>query len=312
MMRTEKLIKRMAAGLCVIISLNAPAITTNTPPPASLTTARDFYNAGTLKLTEGKLAEAEALLKKALAAFDESGQPGALYNLGHVRFSQGKEELKKCQPSKSIIARNEAVGESALQAMQAAQAALAGNDMQKLIEAYVSARGVRKEARATIEAFNKAIEAHAATLRKWHRSLGDFKSTTQLNPTDTNATHNVKAVEEAIARLIESVRKMQQAMMPMPGNCNGLKDMLSQLKGRIPKEMMPPGAAGDEEEEEVPMLSLRGEMEGPSKEGTEMELSLSPDEAESLLEGLRLEEKRGLPSAKGTEGKPQSRSGLNW
>src|SRR3954451_16866539 len=58
-------------------------------------TPREFFNAGTRRLREGKLREAEAFLESALNSQIQNLQPSALYNLGEVRFNQGIEELKK-------------------------------------------------------------------------------------------------------------------------------------------------------------------------------------------------------------------------
>src|SRR6266516_132983 len=61
-------------------------------PPAA---PREFFNAGTRELRAGKLREAEALLESALSSQNERLQTPALYNLGHVRCSQGGEDLIK-------------------------------------------------------------------------------------------------------------------------------------------------------------------------------------------------------------------------
>ena len=68
---------------------------TNTAPELTPTNTRDFFNAGTRRLTEGKLREAEGFFQSALTRQDERFQPQALHNLGHVRYGQGAEELKK-------------------------------------------------------------------------------------------------------------------------------------------------------------------------------------------------------------------------
>ena len=62
------------------------------PAAAPPVTPRQFFNAGTQKLSEGKLREAEAFLESTLASQQARLQPPALYNLGHVRFRQGTEE----------------------------------------------------------------------------------------------------------------------------------------------------------------------------------------------------------------------------
>ena len=177
----------------------------------------------------------------------------------------------------------------------------------------MAGRGARKEARAVIEAFEEAMEVYGEILLKWQRALGDFKSTTELNPADTNAIHNAEVVEKAIAKLVDSIRKMQQAMMPMPmpGNMPSFSQVMDQLKERIPGGMIPPGGEGDDDDDLLPSF-LRGLKEGPSKQGEEKPLTLSPDEAGDLLRGLRLNEKQGLPIGGNEQGKPANREGRNW
>src|SRR5215471_18634340 len=85
--------------LAVLVSLlallstagNNPDSGSGVPAPQ---TPREFFNAGTQKLREGKLREAEALFESALAAQNEQLQPQTMFNLGHVRYDQGVEELK--------------------------------------------------------------------------------------------------------------------------------------------------------------------------------------------------------------------------
>src|SRR5689334_24509675 len=69
--------------------------TLNSDPSVAPSTPQELFNAGTRKLQAGKLREAEAFLESSLSSQSEQLQPRALYNLGHVRFGQGVEELKK-------------------------------------------------------------------------------------------------------------------------------------------------------------------------------------------------------------------------
>jgi hypothetical protein len=131
-----------------------------------------------------------------------------------------------------------------------------------------------------------------------------------LKPSDTNAQHNAEIVERAIAKLIDSIREMQQAMMGMGERSQELGEQLKQLRGQIPAPLMPPGAAGDDEEEGRPWQPKEGELEGPSRDGEE--ISLSPEEAGWLLEGFRLDGERRLPMGQGEQGQPRERSGRNW
>ena len=94
-----------------------------------------------------------------------------------------------------------------------------------------------------------------------------------------------------------------------------LDGLLEELKGKIPKENMPPGAAGDDPEDEPGGLSLeeiRDLVEGASKDGREMEVSLSPDEAGALLDGFKLGGNRRLPMGEADQGEPKDRKRRNW
>ena len=284
-------------------------VTELVPPPATMETARDFYNAGTRKFDAGKLDEAETLFQSSIAKQDERTQAVALYNLAHVRFAQGGEELKK---SKASQARNRAALTGAGGAIRQAENALAGNDVLQMVEAYMTGRGARKELRAATEAVRRAMEAHGKTLLKWRRALGDFKGAAELNPADTNATRNAEIVAQAIAKLVDSMREMQQTAMAMASGQSKLNELLQQLKGRIPAANMPPGAAGDDSEEEMPMDSLRGLKEqGQTEGGKEMEIRLSPEEAARLLDGVQPDGKL-LPMGQGDQGKPRDRKGKTW
>ena len=86
---------------------------------------------------------------------------------------------------------------------------------------------------------------------------------------------------------------------------------MKQLKGRIPAPDMPPGAAGDDEEDEdQPLGPKPGQEEGPAKEGQEM--ALSPEQAGWLLEGYRLDSERRLPMGGTNPGQPKDRSRPTW
>lgn len=336
-MSSKNLTTRMAgtvpavAGL-VLLGFTAWGATNETtnvtslvkPPPAPVT-ARGFYNAGAQQLAAGKLTEAEAMLQGAVRRQDEQVQPLALYNLGHVRFELGLEEFKKAPPAKPTRDRGERATATGLGAIQSAEEALASNNVQQMVGAYMRGKGARKELRAAYDAVRRALELHGKTLEKWRRSLGDFRSTAELNPADTNALRNAEIVERAIAELVDSVRQSQMAALQCAGNAAKLGELLSQLKGKIPADQMPPGAKGDgdpdEDGEGEPQLEeLAGMKEGESKSGREMDVSLSPDEAGNLLDGFKLGGNRRLPmgkgdkgySADGEQGTPKDRKLRDW
>ena len=290
----------------------------NSVSPRGVTeTAREFYNAGTEKLRAGKWGDAETLLESSLAKQDERVQPAALFNLAHVRFAQGNEELKKSPPAGATNKRTRTAAAAGDDAIQTAAEALAGNDVQQMVAAYFAGRGVRKEMRAATAAVQRALEAHGKTLLKWRRSLNDFQSAAELNPADTNAVRNAEIVAQAIAKLVDSLREMQQSAAGLGGKQAELNGLLNQLKGRIPAPNMPPGAPGDDGEEsdggERPLPeSLSGQEEHDGTGGGQaMELKISPEKAGDLLNGLQPDAKP-LPMGQGETGKPKDPSRRIW
>ena len=273
-------------------------------------TAKDFFNAGTRRLREGKLREAEAFLETALARQVQEIQPGALYNLGHIRYAQGIEELKKSLGAGPAGATAQSAHDHAGQAIRLADEALAGNDMDKLVAAYLNGRGRRKELKAATQAVKDALEAHGKALRRWERSSGDFKSAVELKASDADARYNADVVDQSIAKLVDSLRQMRQAAAMMGAQSKTLGEKVKELKGRIPASQMPPGAAGDDDEEEdFPFGKDPGQKEGASRDGQEM--SLSPEQAGWMLEGFKLGDRR-LPMAQGEQGKPRERPRSPW
>jgi len=288
----------------------APASSPSTNEPAP-STPRDFFNAGTRQLQEKKFREAEAFFETALASQKPALQPLALYNLGHVRFDQGVEELKSSS-AKPAADRARTAEQGVSDAIKKADDALAGDDLQKLVAAYVHGKGMRKEARQAVEAVRRALEAHGAALRKWERSSGDFKSALELNSNDGDSRQNAEIVDRCIARLIDSLQQLQKCNSGLCEKNSGLGQKLKQLKGRIPAEQMPPGGAGDDDEEEdqMPLGTKPEQKEGPSKDGKEM--FLTPEQAGWLLEGFKLDSERRLPMGWGPEAQPRDRSRPTW
>ena len=296
-------------GLGVATAWGAsPRIDPQGPAPA---TAREFYNAGTRELSQGKLREAEASLQTALASQDERLQPPTLYNLGHVRFALGLEELKKGPSSKPAGQRGHTALEGAGDALHQADEALVGDDVQKMVQAYLRGRGARRELKAATQAVRNALRSQGAALEKWQRSSGDFRSTVELNPKDGEAQQNADTVDRYIAKLIDSIRELEQLANALGSKGDDLKQKLNQLKGRIPAPDVPPGAAGDDDEDEdMPQGQQQGQKEGTSKDGQEM--TLSPEQASWLLNGFKLDSEHRLPMGEESTAQPKNRSGRTW
>jgi hypothetical protein len=306
----------LAWVLGVMASGNAFAIpdVTNKIP----VTPRDFYNDGTQKLHEGKLREAETSLQAAVASQNEKVQTAALYNLGEVRFRQGVQELTNTPGGNSSVARSEHAQQSGAGAIHAADDALAGDDLRAIVAAYQRGRGAQKELKGATEAVQRAMESFRNVLLKWQRASGDFKSTVELHPSDTNAQFNADLVDRNIARLVDMLQMMMQNQGAMGKQRSELREKMGQLKKRLPKDMgdQLKGGEGDsdeEDEEDKPKGPKPGDKEGPSRTGSEQQ-QLTQEEAERWLDMLRLDTNRKLSmDPSGTEElKPRNRKGRDW
>jgi len=284
---------------------------TPAPEPVPPSTPREFFNAGTERLKAGKLREAEAFLESALASQNDALQPPALYNLGHVRFQEGTEELKKGPKAGPTSAQGHAAARGADTAIQEADQALAGTDVDQMVASYMHGRGARKELKAALKAVKRALQTHNAALTKWQRASGDFKSTVELKPRDIDARNNALTVDQWIARLVDSIRELEQLAQAMGDKNRELGEKLKQLKGRIPDQDAPPGGGGDDDEEDdQPLGPQPGQQEGPSREGQEM--LLSPEQAGWLLDAFRLDSERRLPMGQKDTAEPKDRNRPTW
>jgi tetratricopeptide (TPR) repeat protein len=277
-------------------------------------TARDFYNAGTELLAGKKFADAEKMFESALAAQDERVQPAAIYNLGHARFGDGLELLKKGPDAQKVSGQGSAALAAGAHAIRQSEAALADHNLDQMIAAYLEGHGARRELRAAEKAVKAAMETYGKTLTQWQHAAEDFKGAAELNPADTNAARNAEIVERGIAKLVDSLHQMQQMMGMMGQQRQQLARLLAKLKGQIPAQDAPPGMAGDDDEDEDGMQpeALAGQKENAPREGDQMRMPLSPDQAGQILDGLSLDGTRRL-NMSDTQGKPPAdRKGRNW
>jgi hypothetical protein len=112
---------------------------------------------------------------------------------------------------------------------------------------------------------------------------------------------------------VDSLQKMQGMMGAMGKQREDLSKVLSKLKGQIPAPNAPPGGTGDDDDEGgVQPDSLAGQKENASREGDQMPLSLSPDQAGQILDGLSLDGGRRLSMSDKQGAPPRDRTGRNW
>jgi len=281
-------------------------------PPSS---PQQFYNQGTQKFREGKLREAESSLQVAVASQNEKVQIPALYNLGHVRFREGIEDLKSGPNAKAGEAAANHANADAESAIHSADLALAGWDVNAIAAAYMQGRGARKELKAATEAVKRSLETYGAVLAKWQRSSGDFKSAHELNISDQDAQANAEVVDRSIARLVDSQKLVMQCSQCTKKNGESLKQKMAELKSRLPKELKKQCENGEEEDEEdsdkPPKEPKPGQQEPKPKDGRDR--LLTPEEAARLLDMLKLDTNRKLPlGMNDTAAVPKDRKRRDW
>lgn len=309
----------LVAPLCAASVL---ASGTNQPPAAPVrppTQARDFYNQGTEQLRDGKLRDAEIALMTA-ATRDQAGvQTHALYNLGHTRFRQGVEALKKSPEPQAVRERGDAAGELADRAIRSADDALAKGEFNGLLRAYLEGRGARKELREAMKAVDKAMEAHRTTLLRWQRSAGDFKSAYELESALDDARFNGQIVDRHIARLVDQQEQLKQCMGGMGQKLADLKLKMAKMKGQMPGGILPKGMGDDEEEEEEeggkrePQKEEgKGNKEEKDKSPKGQRMALTEEEAAMMLNSFKLDANRKLPMGERETAKPQDRKGKDY
>ena len=301
-------------GLAFLLAFCFRALAADETNVVTIATARDFYNEGTRLLAAKKYVDAERMFQAALAAQDDQVQPAALYNVGHTRFASGLDRLKHGPDAQKAAAQGNDALAAGDHAIHQAESALTETNLNKMIEAYLEGRGARRQLRDAEKAVSAAMETYGKTLDQWLRAADDFKGAAELNPADTNAVRNAQIVERGIARLVDSLRNMREMMGMMGQKRQDLGKLLAKLKGQIPASNAPPGPAGDDDEDDqgVKPESLAGQKESAVRQGDQMQILLSPDQASQILNGLTLDGTRRLDMSD-KEGKPQpDRKGRIW
>lgn len=285
--------------------------------PENAATPLKLYNDGTRKLAEKKFQEAEACFQAAVSSQNERVQGPALYNLGEVRFRVGKEDLKKGPNQQVVKGQSAQASTSGDGAIQELDKALAGDDVEAMVQAYMRGRGARKELKGALEAVRSALETYGNVLTKWRRASGDFKSDLELTPSDIDARTNADLVDQNIARLVDMQQMMMQMMQGMSKQRSEIGKKMAGLKKKMPKDkgdQMKGGSDDDEDDEEggkKPPEIKEGQEKPDNKSGQEM--ALNYEEAARLLDMLKLDGNRKLPLG-GTNGmdKPKDRKGKDW
>jgi hypothetical protein len=275
---------------------------------------REAYNQGTQALKKGYLRESENWLLKATGSQRESIQPPALYNLGHVRFKQGQELLKGESQRQDLHDRAETAAEDGADAISNADRALKGNDIMAILEAYMNGRATRKQLRLANEDVQRALELYGSVLVRWRRSVGDFRSSDELQ-SNADARDNAKTVQRYIEELLRHKDELEQQKQALSGERSDLKQKLQELKGKIPKEMMQPGQGDDDNEDDEDEGDQPKPESGFQDRGSEAreKRGITPEMAQQILEALGINGDRKLPlGGDEDQSKPRDRRGKDW
>ncbi|MEQ1860917.1 MAG: hypothetical protein ABMA13_13360 [Chthoniobacteraceae bacterium] len=273
---------------------------------------REAYNQGVEALKKGYLREAESWLLRSTAAQRESLQPPALYDLGHVRFGQGQELLKGESPRQPLVDNADNANDDGVDATMRANRALKKDQLNDILEAYLSGRPIRKQLRLAHEDVQRALDLYGAVLVRWRRSVGDFRSSDELKASE-DSTFNARVVERHIEELLKHVKQLEQQKEQLGQTRGELKQKMAELKGRIPDELKQPGDGDeDEDEDEEPNqpkpesgFQDRGQKEGEKR-------GITPEIAQQILEALGLRGDRKLPIGGDEPTKPRDKKGKDW
>ncbi len=257
---------------------------------ASQRSPRSLYNSGLQKMRDGDLKEAESLLRNAAALGEENVVTPALYNLGHVRFSQGKETLKGEGNRQQLLDTAGAATALAEEVLRSKKTiAEQSEDVQDIVEAYLEARAARKQLRASRDANTRALELLGTALEKWRRSVGDFRSAAELQPVDTDAPFNADVVERHIEELLKHKEQLEKQAAEVEKMREELKKMMGKLRSKIPPEMMQEGDGEEEDEESEEEKGKNPKDKAGEKQEQRIggEREISPEMSKWLKESLK-------------------------
>jgi hypothetical protein len=237
---------RIVIGVaCAIVLGGAGGVAASHP-------AHGLYNEGVTKLAGNELREAETAFRRAVETNYDRVQPAALYNLGHVRFLQGKETLKGEGNRQQLLDSSDAATAFAEEVIRHVTPIAESDDVNELIGAYMEARAARKRLRLTKEQSTRELDLLGSALFRWRRSVGDFRSAHELNRANTDASFNADVVERHIEELLKFKRKLEEQQGNGGKQREKLKELMKCMRGKIPKDMQRGSDEEEDDEEDEP------------------------------------------------------------
>ncbi len=304
------------------LSIFTTALAVAALTPTTQRTARDFYNEGVAKLRDKELRAAESAFRAAAQSNQDAIQPAAAYNLGHVRFAQGKETLKGEGNRAQLLDSSQAAEIVAEEAIKRAQGVVESEELNAIIGAYMQGRAAKKQLRASRDESTRELDIIGSALERWRRSKSDFLSAAELDVTNTDATTNADIVEKHIAKLLDFQKKLKQQTEEAGQAREKLKELMKQLRGKIPKDLQRESddEEDDDEDEEKKEDGKKDEPKPGEKQQQRIggDRQVSPEMARWLKETMKrrtmsVQEGEGEGVRAGTkESKPEQRKGKDW
>lgn len=288
---------------------------------AAANPARNLYNEGVGKLGANDLREAETAFRRAVETNHAAVQPAALFNLGHVRFLQGKETLKGEGNRQQLLDSSAAATALAEEVIRRGTPVAESEDIQELIGAYMEARAARKRLRITRDENTRELDLLGSALSRWRRSVGDFRSAHELAQNE-DAKFNADVVERHIDELLKFKKKLEQEQENVGDQRQKLTDMMKKMRGKIPKEMQ--RGSDDEEDDDEDEPEEEGDKETAKQQQQRIggEREIDPDMLRVLKERMPQrtmsvgqdgeKEMQGFRPDGTKPGDPKNRKGRDW
>jgi hypothetical protein len=228
------------------IALLAAAAATAPPP-----TPRELYNQGVDKLDAKNWSDAEKYFLDAAKSNQETVQADAVYDLGRVRYEQGKETLAGEGNRQQILTAGSAGLATAKEALRAGNEALIGDeDVKTLVQRYTEVRSARKDLRSPRDETTRETNLLDSAIKRYRFSADNFHSAYELDPANHDADFNAGVMERHLAELSELQKRMQQQRRMIAEGRNQLKELGKKLLAKIPDNMKQPGDPDDDDEDD--------------------------------------------------------------
>ena len=309
-------------NLSVAVQLACCALFGTQVVKAAVHTGQAYYNEGVDKLSQNELREAEAAFRQALQTNHAKVQPPALYNLGHVRFLQGKETLKGEGNRQLLLDSSAAAMALAEEVIRRTEPVADSTDIQELVSAYMEARAARKRLRMTRDEGTRELDLLGSALSRWRRSVGDFRGAHELEPAHQDASFNADVVERHIDELLKFKKKVEEQQANVGQQREKLKELMKKMRGKIPAEMQRGSDDEEDDEEEEPQEPKPGETPKQQQQRIGGEREIDPDMLRVLKEKMPQrtmsvgqegeQEMQGFRPDGRRPNEPRNRKGRDW